>query len=334
MPFRVRGASSVALIRRLLNRFVEAKMGPRIVASGRRLRSRPTPTTALQMIGHILSRCVWPTRSTLGTGILVFVTTGCGGGAPLLHPARTLKGGDVRVSGGISAQVAPGSLGEELRRAREIAARDATGASAPGTPGSNPDYAKGALVSAAVAPGLAPFLGARVGIGNAFEGGLAYTGRGVRADMRRAFDFGQYSISLGLGASAALYGRQQGTDLPNVNLGALHGYGADIPVLFGWQSLGGLYSLWLGPRGGLEYVAVETLTSEPKDVTIGAPPIRLTATRVYGGGVVGIATGFNHVHVALEAAIAYQSVTGSYNANDVTVRGVTITPASAIWWTF
>ena len=272
------------------------------------------------------------------TFVLVVIAAaagGCGGGMPLLHPARTLKAGDVRVAGGVSAQVVPGSLGDDLRRAREIAARDATGASSPGTPGSNPEYAKGALVSAAVAPGLAPFIGARVGVGNAFEGGIAYTGRGARVDMRRAFDFGEeYSLSIGLGASAALYGRQQGADLPNVNLGALHGYGADIPVLFGWQSLNGLYSLWIGPRGGIEYVTVETLTSEPKDVTLGTPPIRLEATRWHAGGVVGIATGFNHVHVALEAGVAYQSVSGTYNANDVTVRGLTITPASAVWWTF
>jgi hypothetical protein len=261
-------------------------------------------------------------------------TTGCGGGAPLLHPARTLKGGDVRAAGGVSAHVVPGALGEDLRRAREIAAGDPSGASSPGEPGTNPDYAKGALVSAAVAPGLAPFVGARVGIGNAFEGGLAYTGRGLRADMRRSFDDGGFSLSVGLGASAALYGRQQGSDLPNVDLGALRGYGADLPILAGWQSLNGLYSFWLGPRGGFEWVAVETLTSEPKNVTIGTPPLRLEATRWHAGAVVGVAMGFNHVHVALEAGVAYEILNGTYNANEVSVRGLSLTPASAVWWTF
>ncbi|MCW5832750.1 MAG: hypothetical protein KIS78_10100 [Labilithrix sp.] len=265
---------------------------------------------------------------------LAATTVGCGGGSPLLHPARTLSSGDVRAAGGVSAHVVPGSLGEDLRRAREIVARDTTGTSSPGDPGTNPDYAKGALVAAAVAPGLAPFVGARVGVGNAFEGGLAYTGRGVRVDMRRSFDDGPYSLSVGLGASAALYGRQQGGDLPNVDLGSLHGYGADVPVLFGWQSESGLYSLWAGPRAGFEWVAVERLTSEPRDVTLGAPPLRLEATRWHAGGVLGVATGFNHVHVALEAGVAYQIVNGTYNANDVGVRGLTVTPATAVWWTF
>lgn len=276
---------------------------------------------------------MWAVRIA-ATGALALGLTGCGAGSPLLHPARTLPRGDVRVAGGVSANVAPGSLGDDLRRARDIAGRDATGTSSPGAPGTNPAYAKGALVSAAIGPGLAPFIGARVGLGNAFEGGLTYTGRSVRADARRSFDSGNYSLSLGLGASAALYGRQQGSDLPNVDLGELHGYGADVPILAGWQSPNGLYSLWVGPRVGVEWVRVEQLTSEPKDITLAAPPIGLEATRWYGGGVLGIATGFNHIHVALEAAVSYQSVTGSYNATHVTVQGLSITPASAVWWTF
>lgn len=265
---------------------------------------------------------------------LLGLLSGCGGGGPLLHPARTLASGDVRAAGGISANIVPGSMGGDLRRAREIASGDAAGTSSPGAPGTNPDYAKGALVSAAVAPGLAPFVGARVGVGNAFEGGLAYTGRGVRADMRRSFDDRNVSVSVGVGLGATLYGRQQGSDLPNVDLGSLHGYGADIPVLFGWQSDNGLYSAWVGPRVGFERVTVETLTSEPKSVPVGTPPIQLDATRWSGGGVLGVATGFNHVHVALEAGISYQIVTGTYNANEVTVHGLAITPASALWWTF
>jgi hypothetical protein len=276
-------------------------------------------------------------RDGLGIRIAIgcaLAALGCGGGAPMLHPARTLPVGDVRAAAGISAHVVPGSLGSDLRDARDIATRDTTGASSPGAPGTNPAYAKGALVSAAVAPGLAPFISARVGVGQGFEGGLTYTGRAIRADMRRSFDDGPWSFSIGLGGSAALYGRQEGTDLPNVDLSALHGYGADLPLLVGWQSLGGLYTLWAGPRAGFEHVVLEQLTSEPKSVTIGTPPIHLDATRWYAGGVAGVATGFRHVHVAVEVGVAYENVAGTYNATDVSVRGVTITPGSALWWTF
>jgi hypothetical protein len=253
----------------------------------------------------------------------------CGGGTPLLHPAKTLPTGDLRLASGVSANVAVGGLADDLRRARDLAASD------PATANTQSDYAKGALVSAAVAPGIAPFIAARVGAGNQFEGGLAYTGRAVRADMRRSFDIDRHwSLSLGLGGSAALYGRQQGTDLPDVDLAALHGFGADLPVLIGWESTGGLYMFWAGLRGGFEHDVVETLTSEPKSVTIGTPPIHLDATRGYGGGLLGIATGFRHVHVALELDVAYQVVTGTYNSNDVTVKGLTLSPATALWWSF
>jgi hypothetical protein len=273
-----------------------------------------------------------PLLRALSSGLLgLSVLSGCGGGAPLLHPARTLPVGDIRMASGVSANVAAGSLGDDLRTAKDAASRDPT---VPGAPGTNAAYAKGALVAAAIAPGLAPFIGARVGVGNQYEGGLAYTGRAVRVDMRRSFDQGKVSFSAGLGLSAALYGRQQGSDLPNVDLGALHGYGFDIPLLVGWESNGGIYKVWGGVRGGFERDVVESLTSEPKSVTLGGAPLHLDANRAWGGAAFGLATGFNHVHVALELSAAYQVVTGNYNENHVTVRGITLAPATALWWTF
>lgn len=272
-----------------------------------------------------------PCAARITPALAALLLVGCGGGVPLLHPARTLPTGDLRTATGVSANVATGALADDLRRARDIAAKDPN---APGAPGTNPDYAKGALVAAAVAPGLAPFVAARVGVGSQFEGGLGYTGRAVRADMRRSFDDAHWSLSLGLGASAALYGRQQGTELANVDLSALHGYGADVPVIAGWESSGGIYMAWFGVRGGFEHDVLEAVTSEPKNTTLGTPPIHLDATRFWGGGLVGIATGFHHVHVALELDVAWQSVSGTYNANDVTVSGLTLAPATALWITF
>lgn len=259
-------------------------------------------------------------------------TVGCGGGGPLLHPARTLPSGEVRATGGVAAQIAAGPLSDDIRIARDIAARDP--GNTPGQPGGNPEYAKGALVAAAVAPGLSPFIGARVGVGDNFEGGLAYMGRGVRVDMRRSFDFGKWSYSVGLGLNATLAGKQQGSELPNVDLASVKGYGGDIPLLAGWESAGGIYKIWFGARGGFERDIVETLSSEPKTTVIGNPAIRLEANRAWGGALLGIATGFNHVHVALEISAYYQVVSGSYNDTNVTVKGLTVQPATALWWTF
>jgi hypothetical protein len=256
---------------------------------------------------------------------------GCAGGSPLLHPAHTLEAGVIRAAGGVSANVAVGSIAEDVRTARDQATRNVD---VPGTPGSNPQYAKGALVVAAVAPGLAPFISARVGVGGHAEGGIAYTGRGARIDLRRSFESGSVALSIGAGVTGAFYGRQQGSPLPNVELTALHGFGADVPILVGWRSDGGFYELWAGVRAGFERDQIESLTSEPKSVSIGTPPISLDATRYYGGGLVGVGTGFRHVHVALELDVAYQSATGEYNGTHVAIGGVALSPATALWWTF
>lgn len=271
-------------------------------------------------------------RAVIGRACLALVAiavgSGCGGGSPLLHPARTLPKGEVRAAGGVSANVIVGELASQLRSAREIAARDPSGASS-----TSAEYARGAVALASAAPGLAPLVGARVGIGSAFEGGLAYTGRSTRVDVRRSFDDGHVSLSIGVGGTALIYGREQGTPLPNVALGALHGYGADLPVLVGYESDGGLYRLWAGVRGGFEHAVLSQLTSE-RTTPRGPSTFRLDATRFYGGALAGFAVGFNHVHVALELSAAYQSIDGSFGGNDVVVRGISLAPATALWWSF
>ncbi len=263
---------------------------------------------------------------------LAVATTGCAGGGPLLHPARTLPSGEIRAAGGLSGQVAVGSIADDLRGARNEAA---TNPAAPGAPGSNETYARGALVAAAIAPGLAPFVAARVGIGGEAEGGITYTGRMARIDMRRSFEIGNnVSVSVGAGGSGAFYGRQQGSTLPNVDLSRLRGYGADVPLLIGWESSGAIYRVWAGARAGFEHDSIENLTSEPKGTALGPDPVTLSATRYYGGGLVGLAAGFRHIHVALELDVQYAVVDGQYNQTNVKIRGVALTPASAVWWSF
>ena len=128
---------------------------------------------------------------------LVALLSGCGGGLPLLHPAQTLPAGEIRAEAGFSANVAAGGLSSAVSAAEADAV--ATGG-APSTPGADPTFAKGALVEASVGPGLAPYGGARVGVGQQFEGGLVYTGRAVRADLRRSFELGSHwALSLGAG---------------------------------------------------------------------------------------------------------------------------------------
>lgn len=250
---------------------------------------------------------------------------------PLLHPAQTLPQGAVRAFAGFSDDVAVGSFATALRAATNDAAANP---SAPGPPGSDPTYARGALIAASVAPGLAPIAGARVGLGEQFEAGLAYTGRAIRADARRSFDLGgHWSLGVGAGGSAVLFGQTQGTTLPNVDLGAVHGWGADVPVQVGYESDAGLYMVWAGARAGAEHVDVGALESQAGG-SLGAPPISLSATRFWAGGLLGAALGFRHIHVAVELDVSYADVEGDYNETHATVRGPTLAPAAALWWRF
>jgi len=262
-------------------------------------------------------------------GAFALALGGCAGGGPLLHPAKTLGRGEVRAVAGLSGEAIAGDFSAALQGARNEQATET---------GNHPDptYSKGALVAAAVNPGIAPFVSARVGLQYDFEAGLSYTGRGIRIDARHAFYFGDdnaWALSLGAGGSAALYGGLDGGNLPGVNLSDLKGWGADVPVLIGYEATGGLYMVWFGARGGWEHDTIGSLTTEPGP-GLNLPPTSLSADRFWGGGVLGAATGFRHVHVALEIDASYQTVSGSFGGTSATVSGVAIVPAAALWWDF
>jgi hypothetical protein len=264
-----------------------------------------------------------------GGAACVVLLSGCAGGGPLLHPAKTLPQGEIRAAAGISGEAVAGNFATALEGARNEQNTET------GTP-PDPTYAKGALVAAATNPGIAPFISARVGLAYDFEAGIAYTGRGIRVDARHAFYFGTdnaWALSLGVGGSAALYGGLDGGDLPGVNLSDLKGWGADVPLLLGYEATGGLYMVWLGARGGWEHDTISTLTTEPGP-GLDTAPTGLSADRFWGGPVLGAAVGFRHVHVALEVDASYQTVKGTFGGTTASVSGVAIVPAAALWWDF
>jgi hypothetical protein len=258
----------------------------------------------------------------------------CGGGVPLLYPARTLPLGDVRASSGVSGNFAVGSLATAEAAARPIAQNPNPPSGTAAT-----TFTQGALVSAAVAPGLAPYVAARVGIGQRFEAGIAYTGRAGHIDLRRSFDWNDVSLSVGLGVTVPIYGDSYTSTMSAIDLQYVHGYGADIPVLIGWQSAARIYMVWAGVRAGFDHVDVSGLSTELGDIP---DDESLSGNRYYGGGVVGFAAGFRHIHAALELDAAYQSVSGTYASTvgatttdtNASVHGFSLTPAAAMWFTF
>jgi len=227
-------------------------------------------------------------------------TSACGGGAPLLHPAHVLTPGNVTVGAGLSGQPVLRSL-----------------SAAPGTAEAN---AEAVLETRMIAPALAPWVSARVGITGSNEAGLTYTGRAARLDGRHGFKLSKsLALSAGLGGEVILAGRRDAAGEPTLMAGG----GVDVPVLFGWMSTGGLYSGWIGPRAGFRWIRGEVTPTAIAD-----------ATDIRVGLVEGMRHGFRYFHVALEIAGDWHEVSGSVGDIDVSTSQISLTPAGALILSF
>ncbi|MEJ7728620.1 MAG: hypothetical protein WKG00_05345 [Polyangiaceae bacterium] len=233
---------------------------------------------------------------------------GCAGGAPLLHPAHTLRPGTTSFAAGASGQIAlrdpSNARDDDERRLHEIS----------------------------VAPGVAPFVSGRLGILGNNEAGLTYTGRAVRLDARHAFDLGGPALSIGLGGSL-IFPQRPGRDDDELRL---HGGGVDLPILLGVRSRNDLYALWAGPRVGLQLLSGDAaepfVGDDPNEPT---PPARdVDGKHLYTGLVLGMRAGFRHLHVALEIDASYHHAWGSFGDQERAIDQVSITPAGAVVLSF
>ena len=279
-----------------------------------------------------MNGCAGAAKLALGAVLL----SACGGGAPLLHPAHTLPEGDVTFAVGTSGRFALGGL--------HRAEADLDGAAAiPGgarTDAERQGFTNGALSRTAVAPGVAPFVAARVGLGHHNEAGLTYTGRGARLDGRHAFEWPKLAVSVGAAATGVF--AESGSEpqpspegssagLRTLSLRSASGYGLELPVLFGYRSSADVVKLWTGLRAGFERYGYNASVIEAPDQPANAHG---KATRFWGGGLVGFSVGLAPVEVRVEVDGAYENVHGSLSTagSELTgeVAGWSLTPAMAI----
>lgn len=231
---------------------------------------------------------------------------GCGAGAPLLHSAHVLHAGDVTAGAGLSGELSLSQL-------------NAVGGSDP--------RAAGRLAQLAAAPGIAPWVGGRVGFIGSNEAGLTYTGRDLRLDVRHAFALGTAALSVGVGGSVIATKRAQ----PDLADSSVFGGGVDVPILFGVHSKSDLYAFWIGPRVGFEALHGHVTTIDSPFQVI---PGEVSARHFFGGGVVGVRGGFRHVHVAIEVDGAYHRADGSTHGLAAGVGWFALTPSSALILSF
>ncbi|HTN85834.1 MAG TPA: hypothetical protein VL242_19175 [Sorangium sp.] len=249
--------------------------------------------------------------------LLASVCAGCHGGGPLLHPAHVLRPGFVSVGAGLSGEMV-------VAGSPALASPDAGGPVAPES------AARLKLSEIAVAPGVAPWASARVGIEGENEAGLTYTGRAIRLDGRHAFPLGEAALSIGLGASALFSGgpgaAAEGSDV--------HGAGIDVPVLLGFRSDADLYAVWFGPRLGFELLGGEVRLPAPGTATTRSPLVDASGQHLQVGFVLGVRGGFRHVHVAVEATATYHHADGEIAGAPVALDQGTVAPGGGVTVTF
>jgi hypothetical protein len=235
----------------------------------------------------------------------------CGGGVPMLHPAHVLPKGSATVGIGLSGQPVLRSL--------------------PHTADTDEGQAEAVLQDRTVAPAIAPWVGARVGLAGFNEAGLAYSGRAVRLDGRHAFKLTRtVALSAGLGGEVILTGRpDDGAREPTTFAGG----GFDVPVIVGWNSAGGIYSVWGGPRGGVSWVEGTVAGAVVNDPST-PPALPISGQHVRAGLVAGLRVGFRYVHVAMELSGDWHHVTGTVGDTQVTLNQFTLTPAGALLISF
>jgi hypothetical protein len=228
-----------------------------------------------------------------------------------LHPAHPLPADTFTAGAGISGQFSSGRVNREIDDAERIAERPLTDAE------STRVYLRGLLEDALVAPGVSPWVGARLGITDAQEAGITYTGRAVRIDGRHAFVWDQLALSLGLGASAVLLSpdsRAPGAAPANDTELDATGWGLDLPVLAGYRDSTGMFDIWAGARLGFERVRgdLRLLSAD------GASTFRAQAhgQRWWGGLLAGLSAGVPPLSFRFELAVNYQSVGGSLETDD------------------
>jgi hypothetical protein len=253
--------------------------------------------------------------STIGFALCACFAYGCGSGGGLMHPAHTLPEGHVTMGAGVSSQFVLGEGDDKIQAARAVSATGSVPAETP----EEQTYIEGAMAETLGGPGLAPWVGARVGVGYTSDAGLTYTGRRARLDGRHAFEDKSTAVSLGLGASAILAhpsqsegdAPQRNQTVPGFDSGPTRGWGFDIPVIVGWRSSPSLVQVWGGARGGYDRMIGDVIVQIDPDPGAPVEEDEFEASRWFAVLVAGIGVGIDPVMVAVEVDAGYLGGKGS-----------------------
>ena|GEM_PF-396319 len=288
--------------------------------------------------GRSGSRC--KAGAVTRVAVVVGLLEACGGAAPLLHPAHVLPLNTVSAGAGVSSLFASDGLERSIDHGRSAAGQSLSDPAVART------YATGVLAHALIAPGTSPWVGARVGLPYESEAGLTYTGRSVRLDGRHMLPLGDdFALSVGLGATALLPSTdsiplfpddaQSEASAAEFQLDA-GDWGADLPVLIGYQRSDGFFDAWGGVRAGFERISGKLRLV---DADVASPRIDAEGQRWWAGAVLGFSAGVPPLWLRFELATTFHDLGGKLTPeapmsgivfDDVEATGWTLSPSGAI----
>ncbi len=237
---------------------------------------------------------------------------GCATTSPILAPARVLRPGRVEVDLG-TAFVAP------------IAATTLDEGRAPTA--SNEQVIRTAASYAFTPPGIASYVGGRVGLGHAAEGSLALVGRTLRLGARRELIHdGDFTLSGGLAGRFAFVGGALDGLMPSFEVQRANLYGGEASLVAGITRRD-IYDAWVGLRAGYLYgdATVQAAAIQPQSFD-------LTAHRVEGALAVGMRVGFGHLSAAIELDLRMAWTTGGRDGQKVDALTWALVPAGTLSW--
>lgn len=147
---------------------------------------------------------------------------------------------------------------------------------------------------AADAGGVVPMAYARYGLSKTWDLGLMVAGTMVRAEARHETLLQDGSTRTALVVGLAPYG---GWIADRDGSGSGGRVGFEVPFTFG-ADIGSLYEIWVGARGGAEYVF--------GDFRADGARVRTTGAGLRLGPVIGMALGVRRFHALVELTAAYE----------------------------
>lgn len=215
---------------------------------------------------------------------------------------------------GMSSQFVVGEGDDKIQAARAVAPPNTILHDSP----EEKTYVDGAIAEVLSGPGLAPWVGARSGVGYTTDVGITYTGRRARLDGRHAFEEKATAVSLGLGATAILaHPSQSSSDardldqtVPGFDASPTRGFGVDLPVIVGWRSSPSLVQLWGGGRLGYDRIQGHVIL-QGVDPTGFVEEDEFEANRWFAVLVAGLGVGIDPVMIAVEVNAGFTGGKGS-----------------------